>query len=203
MDSEFSQLSAANIAARLSEAADATIAESYPPLVFAAPARRAAVLVPMFREAGEWRLLFIRRAEQAGDRHSGEVAFPGGHLKPGETSATAALREAREEVALPPAQVRLLGSLPRYRTLSNYRVTPWIGRIPWPQPLHPEPAEVSRIFSIPLAWLADPTHHLIRHRELPELGMKVPVVYFDEYQGELLWGVSARITLSLIQVLGL
>jgi 8-oxo-dGTP pyrophosphatase MutT (NUDIX family) len=203
MDSKYSELSAAGVAARLSAAGETVVAEPYPSGIFAAKPRRAAVLVPMFRQAEEWRLLFIRRAEQAGDTHSGEVAFPGGHLKPGETSAAAALREAREEIALPPAQVRLLGSLPGYRTLSNHRVTPWVGRIPWPQPLRPEPAEVSRIFSIPLAWLADPAHHRIRERELPELGVKVPMVYFDEYQGELLWGVSARITLSLIQVLKL
>lgn len=203
MDYPLPELSEASIAEKLSNAAKTAAPEPYPPGIFNAAPRRAAVLVTLFRQGAEWRVLFIRRAEQAGDRHSGEVAFPGGHLKAGETAAAAALREATEEIALPPAQVQLLGSLPSYRTLGNHRVTPWVGRIPWPQPLHPDPSEVSRIFSIPLAWLADPGHHRIQERELPELEMKVPVVYFDEYQGELLWGVSARITLSLIQVLGL
>jgi 8-oxo-dGTP pyrophosphatase MutT (NUDIX family) len=203
MADEPAELPIAGIAVRLSEAADASMQEPYPPGIFAGPPRQAAVLVPMFLQAGEWRLLFIRRAQQAGDRHSGEVAFPGGHLKPGETAQAAALREALEEIALPPGEVELLGSLPPYRTLGNHRVTPWVGRIAWPQPLHPDPAEVSRVFSIPLVWLADPAHHRVRERELPQFGVKLPVVYFDEYQGELLWGVSARITLTLIRVLGL
>jgi len=196
-------LSVAGIAARLTHALQTPDQEPYPEDAFSGPPRPAAVLIPLFLAGGEWRLLFIRRAEQHGDRHSGEVAFPGGHQKTGETPVATALRESMEEIALPPASVQLLGSLAPYRTLSNFRVTPVVGRIPWPQQLLPAPAEVSRVFSIPLAWLADPTHHRIRERKLPQLRAKLPVVYFDEYQGELLWGVSARITLSLIRALGL
>jgi 8-oxo-dGTP pyrophosphatase MutT (NUDIX family) len=196
-------LSVARIVAQLAEISDARIDEAYPPGIFTGPPRQAAVLVPLFYHERVWRLLFIRRSQQAGDRHSGEVAFPGGQLKAGETPPAGALREALEEIGLPPSEVHLLGSLPQYRTISNFCVKPLVGRIHWPQQLRPEPAEVSRIFSIPLPWLADPAHYQIRERHLPQFGTKLPVVYFDEYQGELLWGITARITLSLIRLLGL
>jgi 8-oxo-dGTP pyrophosphatase MutT (NUDIX family) len=114
-----------------------------------------------------------------------------------------ALREAQEEVGLEPALARVLGHLPDYRTVSNFLVTPVIAEIPWPLPLRPAPAEVSHIFSIPLPWLADPNNRRIHRKYLTNPGLSLPVIYFKPYAGEHLWGVSARITLSLLQVLGL
>jgi len=163
----------------------------------------AAVLLPLFRCTGQWHLLYIRRAENAEDRHSGEVAFPGGRIEDQDPHPTgAALREAEEEIGLAAHQVDVLGCLPAFLTASNYLVTPVVGRVPWPLVLQPDPTEVARVFSMPLHWLADPGHHELRpwlprgHR-LPR-----PVVFFEEHEGERLWGVSARITLSLLQALG-
>jgi hypothetical protein len=59
---------------------------------------------------------------------------------------------------------------------------------------------VDRAFTIPLTWLANPEHHELRLRELK--GTNVPVVYFKEYDGELLWGATARMTLNLLHRLG-
>ena len=162
----------------------------------------AAVLLPLLRQGAHWRLLYIRRAHNQRDRHSGEVAFPGGCLEPGETDPVlAALREAREEIGLEDQGVQLLGRLPPFETFSGYLVSPVVAAIPWPLALRPDPAEVAAIFSIPLAWLADPDHHEIRpwpHDRHPQAR---PVVFFRPYQGERLWGVSARITLNLLEVL--
>ncbi len=66
------------------------------------------------------------------------------------------MREAWEEIGLEPEDVRLLGRMNDYITITRYRVTPVVGVMPWPYPLRPEPAEVERIFTIPLAWLAEP-----------------------------------------------
>lgn len=166
--------------------------------------RRAAVLLPLYQDEGNWHLLFIRRAEQASDRHSGEVGFPGGCREPGDASCTAtALREAQEEIGLDPGQVRLLGALPDFHTVSDYLVTPIVGCISWPQPLRADAGEVARIFSIPVSWLARGDNHALRpyphagHPEVREL------VFFDRWDGELLWGVSGRITLNLLQQLRL
>jgi 8-oxo-dGTP pyrophosphatase MutT (NUDIX family) len=175
--------------------------------------RPAAVLIPLFcaslpgDDQDSWQVLLTRRTESVAE-HRGQVAFPGGRADPTDTSPEmTALREAREEVGLDPLQVRLLGRMNSMWTISNYLVTPVVGVIPWPFPIQPEETEVSRVFSIPLDWLADPTHHEIRLREIPHPYSQLlqreshPVIYFLPYNGEVLWGVSAEITLNLIKIL--
>ncbi len=166
------------------------------------PVQRAGVLLPLYQLDGAWHLIFIRRAEHQQDRHSGEVGFPGGCRQVSDPDCTAtALREAREEIGLAPNAVQILGELRPLHTVSHFLVTPVVGCVAWPQPLRPDPREVSRIFSIPLAWLADHAHHQVRtypaagHPEARDL------IFFDEYDGELLWGVTARITLDFLACL--
>ena len=192
---------------RISELLAARVADPYiSPLretISNAEPRPAAVLIPMFRKDDEWHLLYILRAKVEGDMHSAQVAFPGGRLDPGETTAEqAALREANEEVGLVGEQVRVLGHLEDFITISNYQVTPVVGVIPWPVDLHPDEREVQRAFSIPLAWLADPANREERERVAPD-GQTLKVVYFKDYDKELLWGVTARITLNFLEALKL
>jgi hypothetical protein len=78
-----------------------------------------------------------------------------------------------------------------------------VGKIPWPYVFALAKEEVSRVFSIPLEWLADPENRKIQYRELPEPHPPTPVIYFDRYDGELLWGVSAEITLNFMESLQL
>ena len=166
--------------------------------------RPAAVLLPLLRQNGDWRLLFIRRSVIDGDHHSGQVAFPGGRQDPEDHSPEdAALREAREEIGLPAGGVQLLGRLEELITITNYQVTPVVGEIEWPQALNPAPSEVQRVFSIPLVWLADAANREVQMRSLPDDPELHPVIFFKEYYGELLWGASARITLSFLEALGL
>jgi 8-oxo-dGTP pyrophosphatase MutT (NUDIX family) len=194
-----SSLSPQEIAIRLARAA-ADAAQPAP--VQASTPREAAVLLTLFRRHGQWRLLFIRRACNPLDQHSGEVAFPGGRLEVSDaTPEHAALREADEEIALAPRHVTLLGRLPVLMTHSRYRVTPIVGHIAAPTGLAADPAEVARIFSIPLSWLADPRHHEIRPWRTEHRQPARQVIFFRHYQGEQLWGVSARITLTLIGAL--
>ena len=167
------------------------------------PPKPAAVLVPLLLQDGAWHLLYILRAQVAGDLHSAQVAFPGGRLEPHETQAEpAALRETYEEIGLDPGSVRLLGRLEDFVTISNYQVTPCIGVIPWPTELKPEPREVQRVFTIPLSWLADPANREERERMAPQ-GQTLKVIYFQQFGKELLWGVTARITLNFLQAMEL
>ncbi len=170
----------------------------FPEEFFSTEPRPAAVLIPLVHQDNAWHILFIRRTEVEGDMHSGQVALPGGRKDPEDTTlAATALREAFEELAILREDVNLLGMLNEFITISNYRVTPFVGRIPWPYALTPQPSEVARWFTIPLAWLVDPANHVVTHRELPN-GQKAEVIYFKEYDGELLWGLSARIILELV-----
>lgn len=164
--------------------------------------RRAAVLVPLIPLDNEWHLLFTRRTEEV-QYHKGQVSFPGGATEPGDRSIEqTALREACEEIGVRPRYVRVLGQLECITTISQYLVTPVVGRIKWPLATSPAPNEVSRIFTIPLAWLAERSNWEERPYELPD-GKIHQVVFFREYDGELLWGISARITLMLLKALGL
>ncbi len=200
---ELSSLAEEDISARLTKAYCGQVHCHYPRELIAAQPRRAAVLIPMLWDAGEWHLLFIRRTNTRHDPHSGQVAFPGGASDPADASLEfTALRETKEEVGIEPADVRILGMLDDELTISSYRVTPFVGRIPWPYPLRLANNEVSRAFTIPLAWLADAANRRIEHRILPPPYEPVPVIYFAPYDGEILWGVSAGITLSLLRAIG-
>lgn len=171
------------------------------PQFLSGPPKPAAVLVPLLLSQGSWHILFTRRHSDLPE-HSGQVAFPGGRADPEDASPEqTALREASEEIGLHPQDVRILGRLQDYLTITNYNVTPVVGVIPWPYPLRPAKDEVSRIFTIPLAWLALAENHEERPRLLPPPYAPAQVVYFHPYDGEVLWGASARIALNLIQAL--
>ena len=147
--------------------------------------RDAAVLVPFVRLRDEWHLLYIRRACSERDRHSGQVAFAGGKRDPQDPDLySTALREAQEEIGINSQDVSILGQLTAHHSISNFKITPVVGQVPWPYSLQLQRSEVDRAFTIPLAWLADPRNHELRLRELK--GSPVPVVYFKEYDGELL-----------------
>lgn len=166
------------------------------------PAWRAAVLVPFIREADDWHLLFIRRAERAGDEHSGQVAFPGGRAEPCDSGALAcALRETHEEIGLPASRVEVLGSLPLQCTRAGYPVQPIVGIAPWPVALRPDPGEVAHCFTVPLAWLANPANRR-PVRYLAADGRIAQVAGFHDYQGEHVWGLTARIVLDVLTRLG-
>jgi len=164
--------------------------------------RRAAVLVPFLNFEGQWRLLFTRRTETV-QNHKGQVSFPGGALEQIDSSLeAAALREAHEEIGLKPADVVIWGRLPEMQTITYYSITPVIGAIPWPYPLRISADEVSRAFTIPLTWLADRSNW--EEKEwAPRGGDPRRVIFFKPYDGEVLWGISAQITIDLLAVLGL
>jgi 8-oxo-dGTP pyrophosphatase MutT (NUDIX family) len=162
----------------------------------------AAVLIPLAWFQEEWLLLFTRRAETV-EHHKGQVSFPGGGCDTGETNPEeTALREAQEEIGLDPARVRLLGRLNDVITITHYRVTPVVGVIPWPTPLRLEPREVARVFTMPLSWLAERRNWEEAAFTPQGAPRPFPVVRFHKYNGEVLWGASARIMLNFLAVLG-
>lgn len=198
-------LSEEHIAHRLAQAQEyqPSPENPYAPLIPRGQPRFAAVLVPFIWKDDAWHLLFIRRSPNENDRHGGQVAFPGGHCDPGDNNAqAAALREAHEEIGVAPEDVRVLGQLRDAMTVTNFQVTPVVGVIPWPYALSPQPEEVSRIFSIPLAWLIDPANREVRHRDIQHQGRPIPVIHFSQYDNEILWGASARMTMLLLEALG-
>lgn len=173
-----------------------------PPELLNDKAREAAVLIPFCRINDAWHVLYIRRANFDGDRHSGQVAFAGGKREAGdENLETTALREAEEEVGMARQDVTVLGCLNHHHTISEFLVTPYVGAVQWPYPLSLDETEVAHAFTMPLTWLADQSNYRTEKRLHPDSQRPWPVVYYQHYDGELLWGATARITLSLIEVL--
>jgi 8-oxo-dGTP pyrophosphatase MutT (NUDIX family) len=164
--------------------------------------RCAAVLIPLVWREGEWQLVFTRRTEMVED-HKGQVSFPGGACMAGETPGQTALREAEEEIGLHPTDVRLLGRLNDVVTITRYRVTPVAGALPWPYEFHAAPLEVERVFTIPLLWLAE-RGNWDENPFTPE-GAARPfsAITYHPYDGEVLWGASARMTYNFLGILGL
>jgi len=160
----------------------------------------AAVLIPLVRENGAWSMVFTRRTDTV-ESHKGQVSFPGGACDPGELPEQTALREAEEEVGLQPGDVRVLGRLNDIVTITGYRVSPVVGVAPWPYPFQPSVIEVSRIFTIPLTWLGARANW----EEIPVTpqGMprSVPVVTYHQYDGEIVWGATARMVQCFLAVL--
>jgi 8-oxo-dGTP pyrophosphatase MutT (NUDIX family) len=158
----------------------------------------AAVLVPLTYVKDEWHLLFTRRTDRV-QSHKGQVSFPGGACDEGETTPEeTALREAEEEIGLRPSDVTVLGRLSQLITISSFRVSPIVGVVPWPYAFKVASIEVARVFTIPLLWLSDRNNYwefFLRDSERS-------LIAYHPYDGELLWGATARMTVSFLKTIG-
>jgi 8-oxo-dGTP pyrophosphatase MutT (NUDIX family) len=159
----------------------------------------AAVLVPLAMVQDEWHLLFTRRTDKV-ESHKGQVSFPGGACDEGETTPEeTALREADEEVGINPKDVRVLGRLSQLITISSYRVTPVVGIVPFPYAYRIGTSEVARVFTIPLLWLANRKNYW----EFSLKESERSLIAYHPYEGELLWGATARMTVNFLNALSL
>ncbi|MBI4424901.1 MAG: CoA pyrophosphatase [Elusimicrobia bacterium] len=159
--------------------------------------RPCAVLVPILGGGEEPRLLFMERAAQPLDPHSGQISFPGGRREEGDADAAAtASRETEEELGLPARVVEVLGRLEETLTPTGYCITPvvgWIERLP---ALRPDAREVAGVFDVPLARLADASCRFPRgeHR----IGGRAFEVFEYRAAGRVIWGATARIVATLL-----
>jgi 8-oxo-dGTP pyrophosphatase MutT (NUDIX family) len=154
--------------------------------------QEAAVLVAITDRREPGVLLTVRREHLR--THAGQVSFPGGRIDPGEDAFGAALREAEEEIGLPPAKVEIWGAADLYRTITGYRVTPVLGLVPPDLPLAPHEHEVADWFEAPLSFLLDPAN---QQRMSAEFQGRTRHYYQIDWQGRRIWGATAAILVNL------
>lgn len=160
--------------------------------------RQAAVLVPLYVDAGQLWVLLTRRSEEV-PQHKSQIAFPGGALELGETPWQAALREAREEIGLEPEKVLPLGLLDEASTPSGYHIIPCVGAVPYPLETRIQRAEIAEVFAIPLTAFANP--QLVEQRRVEIDGVPREITMFHVGRHRI-WGLTARILYVLLGRLG-
>lgn len=156
----------------------------------------AAVLVPVFRKAGEWHLLLTKRSSTV-RRHKGEIAFPGGRRDPEDADLVdTALRETEEEIGLRRGHVQILGELDAFPTGTGYYVTPFVGLIPHPYEFQISAVEIDRLIEVPLPVIARP--EAFEQRAHPNRSR--PWYFYHYGPSDPIWGASGFIVHQFLAV---
>jgi 8-oxo-dGTP pyrophosphatase MutT (NUDIX family) len=156
--------------------------------------RPAAVLVGF--QGGEHGLdLVLTKRSSKLKHHPGQIAFPGGKVDEGDADLNAtALREAWEEVGLPPERVEVLGHLQPHETVTSFQVTPVVALIHTPFSPVPEPGEVEEAFFVPFAHVTDPDRFIVEGRRWRGQRRHYYTAPYGPYY---IWGATARILRGL------
>lgn len=160
-------------------------------------ARLAAVLVLLFEEDGEVRVILTKRPETM-PTHRGEIAFPGGRHDPSLDAGLmeTALREAQEEIGLDPGTVEIVAELDTIGTVgSGFVISPFVGVLAGRPHLEPHPTEVVRVFDVALSELM---HDETFREERWDLWADDVPVHFYDLPGETVWGATARILTAFL-----
>ncbi len=158
----------------------------------------AAVLLPLHRDQGEDYLLFTRRTETL-RHHKGQISFPGGKFDlEDQQMMQTALRENQEELGIEPSDVKLLGSMAPFETITHYNLYPIIGRFDWPYTLDPNPAEISQVIRVPLRHLLDPANYRLEQKRYQD--RDYPIHYFD-FLPHIIWGITGQILFEFFEYL--
>ncbi len=161
--------------------------------------RPAAVLVPLFVNAGQLWVLLTKRSDDL-PQHGGQVAFPGGGYEVGEDAWDAALRETREEIGLLEKGVARLGELDDVDTFSGFRIRPCVGAIPYPYKTEINEAEIAEVFEVPLMAFADVRVAEDRVVTVDGVDRTFRIYHVGRHR---VWGLTAGIVRNLMARLGL
>ena len=157
----------------------------------------AAVMILLAKQDGAWNIVYTRRTNEV-KTHQGEVSFPGGSFEKQDKSlAQTALRETMEEIGIKPDCIKLLGGMNPHRTIYDFLVFPFVGILQCASEFTMNPAEVDRVFMIPVDWLKDRNNfyeqdHVIYGQDIRS------VLHYHDFLGEHLWGLTARITREIL-----
>jgi 8-oxo-dGTP pyrophosphatase MutT (NUDIX family) len=153
------------------------------------------VLVPLYRdETHTVRVVLTRRPDHM-RTHPGDVVFPGGRLEDGETPEETAIREAHEEIGLPPGGVEVIGGLTPTSTRNRRNlIVPVVAKVVRPPEWVVEKQEVAAVIEAPVVELLDES----RWRQSSWFGHKL---WFYEFEEGTLWGATAFMMREFLGVL--
>ncbi len=167
------------------------------PIDYHAPTwKKAAVLITVIDHNDGAKILFTERSSKLRN-HSGQISFPGGRVDSSDKNdIDAALREAREEIALQDDNVAILGKLPSYFTGTGYKIAPIVAALQKQQDFIANPTEVEKIFEVPMAFLMDPKNHQKMHKEIDGKQRSWYALYYKDY---VIWGATAGMIVHLYE----
>jgi 8-oxo-dGTP pyrophosphatase MutT (NUDIX family) len=155
--------------------------------------RPAAVLIPVMQGG----LVVLTKRASHLVHHPGQISFPGGKVAPADKGPQdTALREAHEEIGLPPQNVRILGALPPHETVTGFEMTPFVGILDAPPPFVVDQGEVAEVFTVPLAFLQNTQNYRIEQRRWQGQNRYFYTVPYGPYY---IWGATARVLFGLAQ----
>lgn len=161
--------------------------------------RQASVLMPLIKRR-DWMVLLTKRPMTM-PRHPGQISFPGGRREPFETAMDAALRETQEEVGIEPSDVNLLGRLPSFDAVSDYRVTPYVGVVDPLAKIIPCPREVEDAFEVPFSFVMNAANHIPRDVNFDGREHRLYDMPYESVDGthRNIWGMTAMMMRRLYE----
>ncbi len=160
----------------------------------------AAILILVHDRDGEAEVLFTERTHQV-EHHKGQISFPGGACDDGDDCLeTTALRETEEEIGVRQEDVEIVGQLDEMITISNFRVTPYVGvlRSDVEYELVVNSHEVAEVVRVPLSHLLDERNMELEVRQFKGKQVLVPAYTFE---GHRIWGATARMLRQFLELL--
>ena len=158
---------------------------------------QAAVLMAIRFRGGVPHFVLTRRTESVAT-HKGQISFPGGIREPIDGSLVeTALRETEEEIGVAPGEVEILGEFHDYWAITDWLVRPVVGVVAPSGSYRAHPVEVAYILEVPLEHFAtaSPVVEYRVHRG------ERRAVYFFEYQGDTIWGLTAQIIRDFVKAM--
>jgi peroxisomal coenzyme A diphosphatase NUDT7 len=179
-----------------------------------------AVLLPLIEVHNETHILFEVRSMSL-RRQPGEICFPGGKVDPEDLDQKeCAIRETSEELGINKQDIANVIPLDFMMSTTHNIIYPFIGTITTPKQINPNLSEVGEVFTVPLSYFrkTKPKIHNINFQIVPEEGFPFDLIiggenyqwqqrpieeYFYQYDGKVIWGLTARILAHFLDLLDL